>query len=165
MKLILLLRAINLGKLNKVPMLDLKLYLTEVGFSNVKTLLQSGNIYVETDEFDISDLGNKLSDRYGFKIPIILTDINQIIKISEHPNFKENSMVVFTNKTITEDQINQLKLEITEEFDILHQCIIINYSTSFHLTKFNNTWFERRLKTNTTIRNRNTVLKMIESFK
>jgi len=165
MKLILLLRAINLGKLNKVPMLDLKQYLTDIGFSNVKTLLQSGNIYVESEKIEISDLENKLSQRYGFNIPVILTDINQIIRISEHPNFKENSMVVFTNQLLTDDQINQLKTEITEEFYALHQCIIINYTTPFHLTKFNNNWFERRLKTYTTVRNRNTVLKMIESFK
>lgn len=165
MKLILLLRAINLGKLNKVPMIDLKHYLTELGFINVKTLLQSGNVYVESDKLEISDLENKLVERYGFNIPVILTDLNQLIKISEHPNFKDNSMVVFTNQIITDNQINQLKLEITEEFNVLHQCIMINYSTSYHLTKFNNNWFERRLKTNTTIRNRNTVLKMIESFK
>lgn len=165
MKMILLLRAINLGKINKVPMLDLKNYLTELGFINVKTLLQSGNIYVESDKLDLSDLENKLSARYGFKIPIIVTDISNLIHLSEHISFKENSMVIFTNQVITENQINQLRLEITEEFNVFHQCIIINYSTSYHLTKFNNNWFERRLKTNTTIRNRNTVLKMIDSFK
>jgi len=164
MKLILLLRAINLGKVNKVPMLDLKQYLTELGFINVKTLLQSGNVFVESAKLDISDLENKLSERYGFKIPVILTDFNKIKKIVENCNFKENSMVVFTNQIITDDQINQLRLEITEEFEVIEQCIIMNYSTPYHLTKFNNNWIERRLKTSTTIRNRNTVLKMIESF-
>jgi len=93
MKLILLLRAINLGKINKVPMLDLKHYLTELGFINVKTLLQSGNVYVESDKLEISDLENKLVERYGFNIPVILTDLNQLIKISELHDFKDNTMV------------------------------------------------------------------------
>lgn len=165
MKIILLLRAINLGKLNKVPMQDLKSYLTELGFQDVRTLLQSGNVSVETVEFDKNDLELKLSERYGFKIPLITTSIDKLNRISEHPNFKDNSMVIFTNHILNETEINLLEQEVTEEIKVLDQCIVINYTTSFHLTKFNNNWFERKLKINTTIRNRNTVLKMIQSFK
>jgi uncharacterized protein (DUF1697 family) len=165
MKYILLLRAVNLGKLNKVPMQDLKHYLSELGFRNVQTLLQSGNVSLETEMLNRNDLELKLSERYGFKLPIILTNVSQLTLLSEHPMFKENSMVVFMNDILTNDNINQLKQDITEEFYHLNQCILINYSTSYHETKFNNNWFERKLKTNTTIRNRNTVLKMIESFK
>jgi len=165
MNVILLLRAINLGKLNKVPMLDLKTYLSELGYLDVHTLLQSGNVSVDTDKIDINDLENKLSERYGFKIPIILTSYEMLIKITEQTNFKENSMVVFTNHRITDNENKQLVQDITEEFQVFDQCIIINYTSSYHMTKFNNNWFERKLKINTTIRNRNTVLKMIESFK
>lgn len=165
MKIILLLRAINLGKLNKVPMHDLKQYLIELGYRDVRTLLQSGNVSVETDRIDINALEIKLKDHYGFNIPIIMTNHLELIKLSKQPYFKENTMIIFTNHVISENEIMDLKQLVTDEFEVFNQCIIINYSTSYHETKFNNNWFERKLNINTTIRNRNTVLKMIESFK
>jgi uncharacterized protein (DUF1697 family) len=39
-----LLRAINLGKVNRVPMGDLRTVLTDAGFTDVRTHLQSGNV-------------------------------------------------------------------------------------------------------------------------
>jgi uncharacterized protein (DUF1697 family) len=39
-----LLRAINLGRVNRVPMRDLRVALTDAGFSDVTTHLQSGNV-------------------------------------------------------------------------------------------------------------------------
>ena len=39
-----LLRAINLGRVNRVPMPDLRVALEDAGFSNVTTHLQSGNV-------------------------------------------------------------------------------------------------------------------------
>lgn len=165
MKVILLLRAINLGKLNKVPMHDLKHFLIDLGYRDVRILLQSGNVSVEMDNIVINNLENSLKERYGFNIPIVMTNHLELIKLSEQPNFKENSMIVFTNHLISENEIVELEQSVTEEFEVFHQCIIINYVTSYHETKFNNNWFERKLRINTTIRNRNTVLKMIESFK
>jgi uncharacterized protein (DUF1697 family) len=39
-----LLRAVNLGPTNKVAMADLRVLVGELGFADVKTLLQSGNV-------------------------------------------------------------------------------------------------------------------------
>jgi uncharacterized protein (DUF1697 family) len=39
-----LLRAINLGRVNRVPMRDLRVALTDAGFTDVSTHLQSGNV-------------------------------------------------------------------------------------------------------------------------
>ena len=38
------LRAINLGRVNRVPMGDLRVALTDAGFAEVTTHLQSGNV-------------------------------------------------------------------------------------------------------------------------
>lgn len=43
-----LLRAVNLGSHNKVAMADLKALLTELGLTNPRSLLQSGNLVFET---------------------------------------------------------------------------------------------------------------------
>lgn len=164
MKHILLLRAINLGKFNKVPMLELKDLLISMDYKNVKTLLQSGNIFIETDTFDKAFCELKLKEKFGFEIPIIMTDNESLIRLSKHKQFKENSMIIFTNVKIDNEMIELLKQEVQEEFVIIDQCILINYHKSYHVSKYTNNWFERKLKQPTTMRNRNTVLKMIESF-
>ncbi|HYD35171.1 MAG TPA: DUF1697 domain-containing protein [Vitreimonas sp.] len=47
---ILLLRGINVGGKNKVPMADLKKCLVDMGFSNVSTYIASGNAIIDSDQ-------------------------------------------------------------------------------------------------------------------
>ena len=47
---IVLLRGINVGGKNKVPMSELKNCLEELGFSNVSTYIASGNVILESDK-------------------------------------------------------------------------------------------------------------------
>lgn len=58
---IVLLRGINVGGKNKVPMSDLKKCLEELGFSNVSTFIASGNVILESEKHptEIKDLIEK----------------------------------------------------------------------------------------------------------
>ena len=47
---VILLRGINVGGKNKVPMAALKLCLEALGFTNVSTYIASGNVILESDE-------------------------------------------------------------------------------------------------------------------
>ena len=47
---VILLRGINVGGKNKVPMADLRKCLEELGFSNVLTYIASGNVILESDK-------------------------------------------------------------------------------------------------------------------
>jgi uncharacterized protein (DUF1697 family) len=46
---VILLRGINVGGKNKIPMASLKKYLEELGFTNVETFIASGNVILESD--------------------------------------------------------------------------------------------------------------------
>ena len=46
---VVLIRGINVGGKNKVPMADLKACLQRLGFSNVSTYIASGNVILESD--------------------------------------------------------------------------------------------------------------------
>jgi uncharacterized protein (DUF1697 family) len=50
MKYVVLLRGINVGGKNKIPMAGLKKRLEELGFSNVSTYIASGNVILESDK-------------------------------------------------------------------------------------------------------------------
>jgi uncharacterized protein (DUF1697 family) len=47
---IILIRGINVGGKNKVPMADLRKCLEELGFSNVSTYIASGNVILKSDK-------------------------------------------------------------------------------------------------------------------
>lgn len=47
-----LLRGINVGGNNKIPMATLRVCLEKVGLKNVRTYIQSGNIFFESNESD-----------------------------------------------------------------------------------------------------------------
>ncbi|MCB0116839.1 MAG: DUF1697 domain-containing protein, partial [Caldilineaceae bacterium] len=47
---VVLLRGINVGGKNKVPMADLRVCLEQLGFANVSTYIASGNVILASDE-------------------------------------------------------------------------------------------------------------------
>jgi uncharacterized protein (DUF1697 family) len=76
MKYIAFLRGINVGGNKKVPMIDLKKSLESFDLTDVKTLLNSGNVVFETQEKEASlitqQIQQKLEKDFGFKIPVII---------------------------------------------------------------------------------------------
>ena len=50
MRYVLLLRGINVGGKNKVSMNDLKMNIGELGYQNVVTYINSGNVIFDTDD-------------------------------------------------------------------------------------------------------------------
>ncbi|MBH2007349.1 DUF1697 domain-containing protein [Candidatus Saccharibacteria bacterium] len=70
MKYVALLRGINVGGNNKVAMSELRDCFERLGFSNVSTYINSGNLFFACDETDIAALIHKcevaIEDRFGF---------------------------------------------------------------------------------------------------
>jgi uncharacterized protein (DUF1697 family) len=50
---VILMRGINVGGKNKVPMADLRKCLEELGFANVSTYIASGNVILESDKLAV----------------------------------------------------------------------------------------------------------------
>ena len=71
-----LLRGINISGKNKIPMPELKAYLTELGFIAVHTYLNSGNVAFSVDENNENTLSNSIKDmiqkRFGLDIPVFV---------------------------------------------------------------------------------------------
>ena len=67
-----LLRGINLGPTNRVSMPDLRAHLAELGYGEVRTVVQSGNIVLESDadpEQLSADLRGAIADRFSVDTP------------------------------------------------------------------------------------------------
>ena len=74
-KTVLLLRGINVGGRNKLPMTDLKRLLEDAGASDVTTVIQSGNAVLSSEKAGnqlASTVGGMIEDQFGFR-PDLLT--------------------------------------------------------------------------------------------
>lgn len=75
LKYVLLLRGINVGGKNKVSMSELKEQLLKIGFEDVSSYINSGNLFfssLENHESCITKIKNLLETNYDFTIPFAL---------------------------------------------------------------------------------------------
>lgn len=79
-----LLRGINLGARNRVPMAELREHLTGLGYGDVRTLLQSGNVVLDADaapERLAADLERELAERFGVRSPVVVRTREQLAAV------------------------------------------------------------------------------------
>jgi uncharacterized protein (DUF1697 family) len=102
-RLVALLRGINLGAKRRVPMADLRDLMQELGYTDVRTVLQSGNVVFSGPAKGArSTLQKALKDRFGFEIDVVLRTAEELRRIADHDPFAEvaddpkRSFVIFT---------------------------------------------------------------------
>jgi uncharacterized protein (DUF1697 family) len=80
-----LLRGINVGGKNIIKMADLKASFETMGFSEVKTYIQSGNVLFQSDEKDKVALTNRiekaLSSQFSFEARIVTVAHKELASI------------------------------------------------------------------------------------
>lgn len=85
------LRGINVGGHHKVPMANLKIEMLKMGFENIITLLNSGNIIFDGPNENTSRLEQQISTHlektFGFPIPTILRTSKVIYNLLEQNPF------------------------------------------------------------------------------
>jgi uncharacterized protein (DUF1697 family) len=101
-----LLRGINVGGRNKVPMADLREVVTSLGHTEVSTYIQSGNVLFSTAEEDNAALAaaleSAIEDRFGiWSSVVVLTrdELAQVLAANPYPDEPNPKMVhvVFLN--------------------------------------------------------------------
>jgi uncharacterized protein (DUF1697 family) len=86
-KYVAFLRGINIGRHHKVPMAELKSEFGKMGFRNISTILNSGNVLFEANGKISEDyISNQLESVFGFPIPTLIRNFDNLAKIyNEHP--------------------------------------------------------------------------------
>ncbi len=171
-----LLRGINVGGKRKILMADLRELLAGIGFTDVKTYIQSGNIFFnlsnEMSDAEIADAIEKLiSDNYGFDVSVVIRSVEEVEQAIENNPFYTGEEENITNLHLTflkekPSEENQLKTEEynyePDKFVIKNKDVFIFCEGKYHKSKLTNTFFEKKLKVSTTTRNWKTVLKLLE---
>ncbi|WP_319589472.1 DUF1697 domain-containing protein [uncultured Draconibacterium sp.] len=174
-KYVAILRGINVGGKNKIKMDALKSSLSILGFEQVQTYIQSGNVvfrFQETSLEDLAKLINKqIQKEFGFDVPVLVLCAEQLANIVSNNPFvgNENKVAQFLHVTfLKENQVNVNEEKITaqvkarEEFLISNGVIYLYCPQGYGKTKLNNNFFESQLKVSATTRNWKTTLKLLE---
>jgi len=173
-----LLRGINVSGQKKILMSDLKSLYSELGFSNVQTYIQSGNVVFQStieDKNVISKaLKNSISQEYNFDVPLLIVSLEELEAIANqnpylaidefNPKFQ---YVGFLFSQAEQDKIQSVATfsnEI-ETFEIKKSIIYFYCRSGYGKTKFSNNFFESKLKVVVTTRNWNSTLELINIAK
>ena len=95
-----LLRGINVGGRNKVPMADLREVVTSLGHTGVSTYIQSGNVLFSTADTDNAKLASALEsaieDRFGIWSSVVVLsrdELAQVLAANPYPDEPNPRMV------------------------------------------------------------------------
>jgi uncharacterized protein (DUF1697 family) len=166
-----LLRGINVSGKNPVPMARLKETFAGLGFSEVRTYLQSGNVVFQTRKTTpaklAAEINAAISRDFGHEVPVLVLTAEQLDAIASHNPLWPRSggeethfHATFLFDPVSKATFDALKLPAAEgERAVLSDGVVLLHCPhGYGRTKLNNTWFERALKVRATTRNWRTVL-------
>jgi uncharacterized protein (DUF1697 family) len=91
-RLVALLRGINLGAKRRVPMADLRSLMAELGYEDVRTVLQSGNVvFTGAKAKAQATLETALAERYSFAVDVVLRTMDELRAVTDHDPFKDEA--------------------------------------------------------------------------
>lgn len=119
-----LLRGINVGGNKKVEMSKLKKAFESLGFVNVTTYINSGNVIFQSNKKDFSQIETVLKKSFGFEIKVVIRDAKNIQKLCEKiPRELENSAKQKTDVLFLWDEFDKKStiglIKINPKVDIL----------------------------------------------
>ncbi|WP_299529585.1 DUF1697 domain-containing protein [Ulvibacterium sp.] len=175
---IILLRGINVGGQKKIKMADLRMLLEKLGFQNITTYIQSGNIVLvakDKTRKNVEDsIGDGIREYFGFEVPIFVKSKKDFERIITENPFKdkpasEGNRIYFVLLKNAPDQrhITTLEQETykNQEFSITDTCVHLYCKNGYGNAKLENNLIERKLKVQATTRNLRTMLKLLEMAK
>lgn len=74
-RMVAMLRSVNVGGRNKLPMAEFRSLLSELGYERVQTYIQSGNAVFDTDRSELQAaeaVRAALADRFGIETPVLV---------------------------------------------------------------------------------------------
>jgi uncharacterized protein (DUF1697 family) len=168
-----LLRGVNIGGNTKVAMSDLRALLTDLGFGDPRTLLQSGNAVFGSDKLTGADLERLLESetekRLGLKTDFFVRTPKEwkaVIESNPFPDEAERDpghlVVMFLKKAPSVEDVEALQAAIKgrEVVRAAGRQAYVVYPDGIGRSKLTLKMIEKKLGSQGTGRNWNTVLKL-----
>jgi uncharacterized protein (DUF1697 family) len=170
-----ILRGINVSGKNIIRMnLLTKLYET-IGFTNVHTFIQSGNVVFQSDEPDIEKLERDISEeilkQFSLNVPVFVKEKSELARILQYNPFLMGRQeditklyITFLSKEPDQQFIENVKLGsfLPDEYFVKESSIYLYCPNGYGRTKLSNNYFENKLKVIATTRNLKTIVELLK---
>lgn len=169
-----LLRGINVGGKNTLPMKALVTLFNDAGCTETRTYIQSGNVIFAAPPAlarRIPDMvAKEIKTRFGYQVPIVRRTAKEFHSIAHaNPYLRRGTdskllHVAFLADKPTASRVTHLdpRRSIPDEFEVIGRDIYLHCAKGMARTKLTNAYFDATLATTSTIRNWATVLKLSE---
>lgn len=165
-----MLRGVNVSGQRKLTMKELVALCQSLGFTNVVSYLQSGNLVLDS-KLDAAKLEKKLEDTIGSEfgyadVDVLVRTEQQLLATLESlpAEWKEHDTATL-HFTFTKTPIGTTAAHgdfLPDEFAAGERVVYVHCPNGYGRTKLNNSYFERILKLRATTRNWNTTNKLYE---
>ena len=169
-------RGINVGTRNRVPMAEIRSKLADEGYSDVATVLQSGNVIVSTESTRADRVGGAvqrlLSDEFDVNVPCVVRSANQVRRVLERNPLREvvSDPSRYLVNFLSQEPDPQLVQALLEE-DHRPETIAIEGTEAYVWTPdgvkamtLSYVYLEKRFGVTATARNWNTLEKIVAKF-
>jgi uncharacterized protein (DUF1697 family) len=168
-----LLRGVNLGSRNKVPMAGLRALMSDIGAEDVQTYVQSGNVVFRSalarDEL-ARQIVRELGTRFGVDADVVLCTTAELKRIVARNPFAADEAeptrlhVTFLAEAPDRGRAAALEREKFEpdRFHVTRAAVYLHTPDGYGRTKLSNAYFERKLGVRATTRNWRTVTTLAE---
>jgi uncharacterized protein (DUF1697 family) len=166
-----MLRGVNVAGQKKLKMRELAESYTALGFEDVRTYIQSGNVVFSTSIADASSIvklvEKELKGRFGHEVTVFVRTPNELAKIVARNPFagKDQSKLHVTflymkPLGVPTDKIDAAR-SVGEEFSISEREVFLFCPNGYGRSKLSNNFFEKALTVAATTRNWNTVTTLL----
>ncbi len=170
-----IIRGINVWWHNKITMDTLAWVFVGLGFGEVQTYIQSGNVLFSSGESDIMRLTDMVTHAISHQLQVdVVVQVkttdqwSQIIKQCPYSKWStDNLYITFLSSPPIKKATPEIIAACTqwEQFSIVDQQVYLLCPNWYGTTKLSNNFLERKLKVSATTRNWNTVCQIGEIIK
>ncbi|MDB5354950.1 MAG: hypothetical protein JWN24_1403 [Phycisphaerales bacterium] len=172
-----LLRGINVGGKNMLPMTELVTIFGDAGCAEVRTYIQSGNVVFAAKPDCAKRVAGSVSEqvgtKFGFNPVLVMRTADELAKVVRTNPFLASGVdaellhVAFLADAPDPARIASLdpRRSPGDSFTVIGREIYLSLPNGVGKTKLTNAYFDSKLATTSTLRNWRTVLKLIEMTK
>ena len=168
-----LLRGVNVGGRNKLPMADLRDIFAEAGCAAVQTYIQSGNVVFEATQ----DLAERVPEivtlairkRFDIETAVIVRSREELRQVADSNPFDTSGdprllHVAFLQDTPGAESVTRLDPDRSppDAFAVRGRNVYLHYPNGVARSKLTNEYLAAQLQTVSTTRNWRTVLTLLE---
>ncbi len=165
-----LLRGINLGSRNRVPMAELREVFEAAGCAGVRTYIQSGNVVFSSPRRGREALARLLEqaveDAFGVAAPVVLRTSKELTTVAgSHPFGRDTTHSHVSFLAADPDPAGAERLAALageDELAVVGRDVFLRYPNGFQGARLTGPLLERHLGVAGTIRNWRTVTKLAE---